>query len=63
MIPLNPVAGQEQRHSCVDTVGKGEGGMNLERGTHRYTHPWVQQTASGKLLYNPGGSARGSAMT
>ena len=40
----------------MSTVGEREGGMNWESGIETYTLPYVEQTASGNLQYDTGGS-------
>ena len=40
----------------MDTVGKGEGGMNWERSTEICTLPYIKWIASGHLLYDTGSS-------
>ena len=60
--------GEEKRdadieNGHVDTVGGGEGGTNWEMRIDIYTLPCVKQTASGKLLYSTGSSARCSVVT
>ena len=47
----------------VDTVGKGEGGMNWEIRFDINRLPCVKQIASGNVLYSTGSSAQCSVMT
>ena len=47
----------------MDTVGKGDSGMNSESDINIYTLLCVKHTASGKLMYSAGSSARCSVMT
>ena len=47
----------------MDTVGKGEGGMNGESSVDTYTLSCLKQMTSGELLCNAGNPAGYSVMT
>ena len=53
VVQMNLFAGQEQRcRHGEQTYGRGSGGVNWESRTDIPTVPWVNQIASGNLLYN-----------
>ena len=47
----------------LDTVGKGEEGMNWKSNTETYTLPCVKQIASGNMLYDTGTQIQSSVTT
>ena len=44
-------------------MGEGEGGMNQESSTEKYTLSYVEMIANGKLMYNTGSSKQYSVIT
>ena len=64
MVQTNLFAGREQRcRHGEQTYGQGSGVVNWESRTDIPTVPWVNQIASGNLLYNTESSAPYSLVT
>ena len=67
MVQMNLYAGQEyrcrHREQTLDSMGEGEGGMNQESSTEKYTSSYVKMIANGKLMYNTGSSKQYSVIT